>query len=181
MLYHLSHQFSIKIFQIQTIMNLLNKKNKQTSIQWDKHSWGLPDSSIHGIFQARILEWVATLKSRLAQGRNLSGENSRGVTVPLPSRVTPSRASRICGYHSHSGFPGGSDGKQSACNAGDLSSIPGWEGSPGEGNGNPLQYSCLENAMDEGAWQATAHRVTKSQMRLSDYTLTPIYHRDSGL
>ena len=49
-------------------------------------------------------------------------------------------------------FPGGSDGKQSACNAGDPGSIPGWERSPGEGNGNPLQYSCLENPMDGGAW-----------------------------
>ena len=52
------------------------------------------------------------------------------------------------------GFPGGSDAKDSACNAGDLSSIPGLGRSPGGGNGNPLQYSCLENPMDRGAWQA---------------------------
>ena len=52
------------------------------------------------------------------------------------------------------GFPGGSDGKESACNAGDLSSIPGLGRSPEEGNGNPLQYSCLENSMDRGAWQS---------------------------
>jgi hypothetical protein len=50
------------------------------------------------------------------------------------------------------GFPGGSDGKESACNAGDLSSIPGLGRSPGEGNDNPPQYSCLENPMDRGAW-----------------------------
>ena len=49
------------------------------------------------------------------------------------------------------GFPGVSDGKESACSVGDLSSIPGWGRSPGEGNGNPLQYSCLENPMDRGA------------------------------
>ena len=49
-------------------------------------------------------------------------------------------------------FPGGSDGKASACNAGDLGSIPGSERSPGEGNGNPLQHSCLENLMDGGTW-----------------------------
>ena len=49
-------------------------------------------------------------------------------------------------------FPGGSDGKASAYNAGHLGSIPGWERSSGEGNGNPLQYSCLENLMDGGAW-----------------------------
>ena len=53
-----------------------------------------------------------------------------------------------------------SDGKESACNAGDPSSIPGLERSPGEGNGNPLQYPCLENLMDRGTWQAMVHRVT---------------------
>ena len=50
-------------------------------------------------------------------------------------------------------FPGGSDGEESTCNVGDLGSIPGLGRSPGEGNGNPLQYSCLENSMDRGAWQ----------------------------
>ena len=60
----------------------------------------------------------------------------------------------------------------SACNAGDLGSIPGSGRSPGEGNGNPLQYSCLENPMDGGAWWATVHGVAKSQTRLSDFTFT---------
>ena len=60
-------------------------------------------------------------------------------------------------------FPGSSDGKASACNAGDLGSIPGSGRSPEERNGNPLQYSCLENPMDGGAWQATVHGVAKSQ------------------
>ena len=69
-------------------------------------------------------------------------------------------------------FPGGSDGKVSARNAGDLGSIPGWGRVPGEGNGNPLQYSCLENSMDGEAWWATAHGVTKSWTRLSDFTFT---------
>ena len=59
-------------------------------------------------------------------------------------------------------FPGGSDGKTSACNAGDRGSIPGSGGSPGEGNGNPLQYSYLENPMERGAWQATVHGVAKA-------------------
>ena len=60
-------------------------------------------------------------------------------------------------------FPGGSDGKESACNAGDLGSTPGLGRSPEEGNGNPLQYSCLENSMDRGAWRATVHGVAMSQ------------------
>ena len=66
------------------------------------------------------------------------------------------------------GFPDGSEGKASACNAGDLGSIPGSGRSPGEGNGNLLQYPCLENLMDRGAWWAAVHRVTKSRTRLSD-------------
>ena len=60
------------------------------------------------------------------------------------------------------GFPGGSDGKESACNAGDLGSIPELRRSPREGNGNPLQYSCLENSLDREAWQAIVHGVSKS-------------------
>ena len=59
-------------------------------------------------------------------------------------------------------FPGGSDGKMSACNAGDLGSVPGSGKSPGEGNGYPFQYSCLESSMDRGAWQAIVHGVIKS-------------------
>ena len=66
------------------------------------------------------------------------------------------------------GFPGGSDGKESTCNAGDLGSIPGLRRSPGGGHGNPLQYSCLENPMDRAAWRATAHGVAKSQTVVSD-------------
>ena len=68
------------------------------------------------------------------------------------------------------GFPGGSEVKASASNAGDPGSIPGSGRSPGEGNGNPLQYSCLENPMDRAAWQATVHGVAKSRTRLSDFT-----------
>ena len=60
------------------------------------------------------------------------------------------------------GFPHSSVGKQSACIVGDLGSIPGSGSFPGEGNGNPLQYSCLENRMDRGAWRATVHGVAKS-------------------
>ena len=60
-------------------------------------------------------------------------------------------------------FPGGSDGKEPVCSVGDLGSIPGFGRSPGGGHGNPLQYSCLENPTDRGVWQATVHRIAKSQ------------------
>ena len=66
------------------------------------------------------------------------------------------------------GFPGYSDGEESVCNVGDLGSIPGSGRYPGEGNGYPLQYSCLGNPMDRGAWWATVHGVTKSWTQLSD-------------
>ena len=70
-----------------------------------------------------------------------------------------------CIYHTvHMGFSGGSDGKESTCNVGDLSSVLGSGRCPGEGNDNPLQYSCLGNPMDRGAWQATVHGVAKSQI-----------------
>ena len=75
-----------------------------------------------------------------------------------------------------SGFPGGSDGKESTCNAGDPGLISGSERSPGEGNGNPLQYSCLENTRHRGTWQATVHRVTEGETRLSDFTFTFHFH-----
>ena len=67
------------------------------------------------------------------------------------------------------GFPGGSGGKENARSAGDLGSIPQSGRSPGGGNGNPLQYSCLENSrMDKGTWRAIVHGITKSRTRLSD-------------
>ena len=66
------------------------------------------------------------------------------------------------------GFPGGTDSKESAHNAGDLGLIPRLGSSPGKGNGNPLQYSCLENSMDIGVWQDTVHGITKHWTQLCD-------------
>ena len=73
------------------------------------------------------------------------------------------------------GFPGGSEVKAFACNARDLGSIPGLERSPGEGNGNPRQYLCLENPMDRGAWRAPVHGVAESGVteQLTVHTLLP--------
>ena len=104
----------------------------------DPMDCSLPGSSVHGIFGATVLEWGAIAFSQYAH----SIFNSTNVQE----------------Y-----FPGDSNGKVSACNAGDLGSIPGLGRSPGEGNGNPLQCSCLENPMDGGAWLATVHVVAKSR------------------
>ena len=73
----------------------------------------------------------------------------------------------MCSFLECLGFPGGSQGKESACNVGDPGLIPGLGKSSGEGNGYPLHYSCLENFMDR-AWRATVYGVTNSQTRFSD-------------
>ena len=75
----------------------------------------------------------------------------------------------------HLGFPGGTDGKESACKEGDLGSVPGLGRSPGGGHGNPLQYSCLENPLDRGAWQATVRGVTRTQTQLSTMHASPYW------
>ena len=79
----------------------------------------------------------------------------------------PSRASNLIFYLI---FPPSSVSEKASCNAGDLGLIPGSGRFPGEENGNPLQYSCLEHSMDRGAWRATVHGVAKSQTWLSDQT-----------
>ena len=86
-----------------------------------------------------------------------------------PGGLQPSPGIKYVVY-SNKGFPGGSEVKASACNVGDLGSIPGSGRSPGEGNGNSLQYFCLENHMDGEAWWATVHQVAKSRTRLSNLT-----------
>ena len=73
-----------------------------------------------------------------------------------------------CSGYIYTIYTGGSDGKESACNAGDLGLIPGLRRSPGKEHGNPLQYSSLENSMGSGAWWAVVHWVPKRQTRLRD-------------
>ena len=79
----------------------------------------------------------------------------------MTSNLIQSRLPKINNKTVFMDFPHNSVGKEPVCNAGDPSSIPGSERSSGEGNGNPLQYSCLENPMDRGAWRATVHRIAK--------------------
>ena len=98
-----------------------------------------------------LKQWWVTLQV----DRDNDNDDRRRVVMGPPWLWTP-------------GFPGGSDGQESACNAGDVGLIPGLGRPPGEGNGYPLQYSFLENSMDRGAWWATVHRVTKSWTRLSN-------------
>ena len=81
-------------------------------------------------------------------------------------RATKSRVSLCATITESLGFPGGSDSKENARNAGDLASIPGLGRSPGQGNTYPLQYSGLEDSMDREAWQATVHGIAKSRTRL---------------
>ena len=88
------------------------------------------------------------------------------ISIKTKHRVFAVRQNAQAGRDS--GSPGGSDGKESACNAGDLGSIPGLERSPGEGNGYSLQCSCLKNPLDRGAWWAIVHGVAKIWTQLSD-------------
>jgi len=81
-------------------------------------------------------------------------------------RIKPVTLVMLAPHSNQWGFPGGSDGKESACNAGDLSLIPGSGRSPGGEHDNPLQYSGLENPVDKGVWRAIVHRVAHSWTRL---------------
>ena len=96
----------------------------------------------------------------------------RGIPVPVLPQISCLDLGRLHGF---TGFPCGSKGKDSAHHVGDLSSNAGSGSSTGEENGNPLQYSCLENPMDREAWRATVHRVMKSQTRWSIFTFSWIY------
>ena len=82
--------------------------------------------------------------------------------------MTTKKQSFLVSQYSFGDFPGGFYDKESTGNAGDPGSIPGSGRSPGEGNGNPFQYSCPENPMERGVWQATVREIAKSQTRLSD-------------
>ena len=116
----------------------------------DPMDCSLPGSSVYGIFQARVLEWGAISFSALKSTHQLMY-----IWVVFNLLTVP--------FHKGRGFLCSSAGKESACNAGDLGLIPGLGRSPGEGNGNPFQYSCLENSMD-----CVVHGAAKSWTQLSN-------------
>ena len=126
--------------------------------------YSLPGSSVHGIFQARILEWVAIPFSRgscqwVCHQEVPDVEKNQ---LHFILEKVPIKLARLEQPHQYwQGFPSDSVVKNMSAMAGDTGSIPGSGRSPGEGNGNPLQYSCLGNPMDRGAWQATGDGVTK--------------------
>ena len=137
----------------------------EEDLTWASHPWGRPEAdcgTIEGALGWESSPWV--LDPVLCS--TAWSWASQSPTVGLSIRTF--------------GFPAGSDGKESACNAGDLSSVPGLGRSPGGGNCNPLQYSCLGNPMERGAWWATGHGVTRSQTRLSDEAWTHTHPQGEG-
>ena len=118
----------------------------------------LPGSSVHGIFQARELEWVAiAVSARLTiyiyiQVAQSCLTHCKSMNYRVHGILQARILEWIAVTYSRGDFPGGSVGKVSVYNVGDPGSIPGLGRSPGEGNGNPLQFSCLDNPMDGGAW-----------------------------
>ena len=124
----------------------------------DRESW---NAVIHGVSKSRT--WLSDWTELKIQVRYLWHIHSS-------EKSTKKKIKRH--WTGIRGFPGGSNGKVSAHNAGDPGLISGSARFPGEGNGNPLQYSCLENSMDGEAWWATVHGVAKSPTRLSDFTFT---------
>ena len=156
---------------------------------WDPIDGSPPGSPVPGSLQVRTMEWVSISFSNAwkwkvkvkslsrvqllatpwtaAYQASLSMGFSRqeywsGVPLPSPIYV-------YIYIYTHSLAPDGSDGKESACNAGDLGSIPGLGRYPGGRNVYPLQYSGLENSMDRGVWWATVHEITKSRTQLNDF------------
>ena len=144
-----------KSFRTSLVTQIVKKvKTKVKVAQSCLTLWDLMDYTVHRILQAGILEWVAISFSRWSS---------------QPGDWT--HVSLIAGGFFTS-WATREDSKESACNERGLGLIPGSGRSPGEGNGNPLRYSCLENSMDWGAWWATVHGVKKNRIWLSDYTFT---------
>ena len=139
--------------------------------------------------EGRPCPWLVTVTPELSRALQESFSSVLKVVFPTSSgrflRLPLNRFRTLLGNRStiYEPLKSGSDGKASVCNAGDPVLIPGLERSPGEGNGSPLQYSCLENPMNLGAWQFTVHGVAKSRTRLHlhfhFHKLTAMHRSDS--
>ena len=132
----------------------------------------LADYSPWGRKESGLTEWLTLLKTSLVVQWLRFHASTAGETGYIPGWGTKIPYASWCNKKEIKfdilGFPGGSNGEESACNVGDLGSIPPSGRSPGEGNGYPLQYSCLESPIDRGAWWATVHGVSKNQIWLSN-------------
>ena len=114
-------------------------------------------------------ETWGTFKSPKGGWRKEYGWRSQDLAGEIEENQSPQVLPSWGCVSAERGFPGGSDGKESACSAGDLISTPRLGRSSREGNGSPLQYSCPENPVNRGAWRATVHGVAKSWTQLSDF------------
>ena len=138
---------------VSCVYQALEREEETKGMKFSKEK--APGERVSG--SKRTEAWVAEHSKE-----SLAGSEVRGILQPLKGKGKLFWRDLRRGLTKW-GFPGGSDGTESACNAGDPGLIPGLERSPGEGNCNPLQYSCLENSMDKGAWWATVHGAAKSQ------------------
>ena len=129
-----------------------------------------------GRHRMRWLDGIADLVDEFEQASGVGeGQGNLACCSPWGHKEsdTTEVAAHILWNMGYAGiFPSGSIAKETTCNAGDLGSTPGSRRFSGEGNGNLLQYSCLENPMDRGTWQVTFHGVTKNQIQLSGFTFT---------
>ena len=121
----------------------------------------------HHSSEASILQCLAFFMVQLSHLCMTTGKAIALIVWTLVGKVMSLLCNTLSSFVIPLGFSDGSDGKESACSAGDLTSIPELGRSPGEGNGNPLQFSCLENPVDREAWRATVRGVAKSQTRLN--------------
>ena len=138
----------------------------ETSVDHVPTSWAIPGGLPPVLALAHVLFSCSSIRFLFLQwSLSFLGRANGAWTL---AEINSNRHSGFVENSSTSRFPGGAEGKESACDSGAPGSVPGWERSPGGGNGNPLQYSSLENSTDRGAWLATVHGVTKSRTRLSD-------------
>ena len=161
-------------FWCESSQDNLTKTWMRESPEMGKSVWKGGNKSSIGYIKIQVVLVVKNLPDNAGDIRECRFNPWVG-KIPWRRKWQPVPVSFFCfffciGYSQFGGFPGSSDGKASDYNAGDLGLIPGSGRSPGEGNGNPLQYSCLENLMDQGAWWATVHGVAKSRTRLSHFT-----------